>query len=143
MVTTDPGLEGLNLSAYVYQRLAQDPALVGMLGAASHITEGPATQEPPFVTFTILDPQDVKVVGMIQVMARVEVQVRVTIQGSSYATARPIYKRVHQLLEAQSNQVAGGGQLLTIHRVSAVQFPERENGIDYRHIGGLYQAHVQ
>lgn len=147
-----PGLEGITVARWVYGTLSGDPALQGMLGgpqaAAQAIVEGTyAGLAPLWVTFTIVpNAQDVKVLGagMTQIMARVQVQVKVVGKGTSYTPLIPVYQRVHQLLESKVAQpVAAGGLILTAHRVSGVQYPERANGIEYRHLGGLYETETQ
>lgn len=145
---TLPGLEGITVARWVTTTLTADPVLQGYLGGAEGIADrvaegtydGAATT---WVVFTILSPQDVKVVGMTQVMALVQVQVKVVTVGASYAPIVPVYQRVHELLEGRANQVAQDGIVLTSHRVSGVQYPERANGIEYRHLGGLYETHTQ
>lgn len=149
MTTYLPGVEGITVSRWIVQHLADDPALQALAGTrqalAERIAEGtyPGTA-PWWIVFTILEPQDVKGVGMIQIMSRVQFQVKVVTKGASYAPIIPIYQRVHALLEAQQDQEpAPGGVILTCERVSGVQYTERADGIEYRTLGGLYEALTQ
>lgn len=150
------GLEGIAASQWVTATLTTDPDLVALLGgpdfAVVRVVEGalppevPTTKADgspwPWVTFTVVEPQDVKVVGLIQVMAMVDVLVRVSVVGETYAPALPVYARVHALLESQTNQVTDQGRVHDSGRMSAVQFPEQANGIQYRHLGGMYRTHI-
>jgi hypothetical protein len=62
----------------------------------------------------------------------------------SYGPVIPVYQRVHELLESQTHQEpAQGGLVLTAERVSGIQYPERAGGIEYRHLGGLYETLTQ
>lgn len=143
------GLEGITLSRWVYQTLTLDAELAGYLGGAQavfqRVWEGvaPAGTGEPWIVFTVMEPQDVKGVGMVQVMSRASVMVKVIGKGSSYGPLLPIYKRAHALLEAQSNKAVTDGLVLTSHRVSGVQYPEQVNGTEYRHLGGIYDMYAQ
>lgn len=150
-MTNRPGLEAITLAQVLFARLTTDQELADLLGqplatmaTRVHWDTAPAGTPYPFVTFTILDPQDVKVVGMHQVFSRVEAQVKVVGQTTSYAPLVPVYQRVHELLEAQTNLAnPQGGTVGTCHRVSGVAYPELTNGVQYRHLGGLYRTETQ
>jgi hypothetical protein len=152
------GLEGLVISGWVTKTLTSDAPLTALLGGADltplRVVEGvlpedqptrhPVTGGPlPWITFTILEPQDVGVVGMVTITTLVEFQVRVTTPGASYGPAAPVYTRVHSLLHAKANQVTLAGTIATCERLTGIQFPERANGQDYRHLGGLFRAYVE
>lgn len=149
MTQTDPGLEGITLAAFIASTLTSDLNLQAQAGSAEaladRVVEGTYTGDAPWwVSFTILPPVDVKVVGLIQVMARVQAQVKVVARAESYAPALVPYRRVHALLEGRTIPVdAGAGTVLTVGRVSGIQFPEQVSGIEYRHLGGLYEALTQ
>lgn len=144
-----PGIEGITVSRWIVQHLSADPDLQARAGGQAalqeRIAEGTyAGSAPWWIVFTILEPQDVKGVGMVQIMSRVQFQVKAVTKGASYAPIVPIYQRVNTLLEAQQDQEpALGGLILTCERVSGVQYPERTDGIEYRHLGGLYEALTQ
>lgn len=153
-MTANPGLEGITLARWVYQTLSTDAALAAAVGVTlaalpTQIGEGtaPSTSDPakPWIVFTVTESLDVKTVGMIQVMAHARIQVRATVRGNSYGPLVAVYQRIHQLLEAKANQAPTGftGMVLTCERVSSVQYPENDQGIQYRHLGGLYDTFVQ
>lgn len=149
-MTTLPGLEGITVARWVYGTLTADPTLQGLLGgaqqAAQRVVEGTyAGAADLWVAFTVLpDFQDVKGVGMVQIMSRVQFQMKVVGKGTSYNPLIPVYQRAHELLESKvAQEPAQGGLILTAERVSGVQYPERANGIEYRHLGGLYEALTQ
>jgi hypothetical protein len=148
-MTTLPGLEAVTVARWVYATLTTDPTLQGILGgpekAAQTVVEGTyAGAEPLWITFTVLDPIDVKGVGMTQIMAVTQVQVKAVAKATSYNAVIPAYQRAHELLEGRLNQEpAQGGLILTAHRVSGIKYPERASGIEYRHLGGLYETLTQ
>lgn len=149
MTETLPGIEGITVARWVYATLTTDPTLQGHLGgldgARQRVVEGRyGGTAPLWITYTILEPQDVKGVGLVHIFARVQFQIKVVGTGASYGPLIPVYQRVHELLEGKTNQEpAQGGIVLTAERVSGVQFPERANGIEYRHLGGLYETLTQ
>lgn len=144
-----PGLEAVTVARWVYATLTGDAALQGLLGGAQGIKDRVVEGTYPggaasWVTFTVLDPIDVKGVGMTQIMAVVQFQVKVVAKSTSFSDTIPAYQRVHELLEARLNQEpAQGGLILTAHRVSGIKYPERASGIEYRHLGGLYETLTQ
>lgn len=148
-MSTLPGLEAITVARWVYATLSGDPDLQELLGgaqgAAGRVVEGTYTGTSDlWVTFTVLDPQDVKGVGMVQIMSLVQFQVKAVAKSSSFASVIPAYQRVHELLEGRLNQEpAQGGLILTAQRVSGVKYPERASGIEYRHLGGLYETLTQ
>lgn len=149
MTQMDPGLEGITLATWLYQTLTADPDLQDQAGGApdlaKRVVDGVYPGEAPWhISFTILEPVDVKVVGLIQVMAAVQAQVKVVGRTTSYGLIVPVYRRVHQILEGRTvPQDVAAGAVLQFGRVSGIQFPESTNGIEYRHLGGLYEALTQ
>lgn len=149
-MSTLPGLEGVTVARWVHATLSGDPTLQGLLGGAQEapkrVQEGVYTgSADTWIVFTVLpDFQDVKGVGMVQIMSTVQVQVKAVGRTTSYNPLIPLYQRAHTLLESKvAQEPTQGGLILTAHRVSGVQYPERANGIEYRHLGGLYEAQTQ
>jgi hypothetical protein len=147
-MSTLPGLEAITVARWVYATLSTDPELQALLGGAdapNRIKEGTYSGAAPlWIVYTILPPVDVKGVGMVQIASNVQFQVKVVGTGQSYTPLIPVYQRVHELLEARlAQEPVQGGIVLTSERVSGVMFPERANGIEYRHLGGLYETLTQ
>lgn len=153
-MTANPGLETITATTWVYELLSTDAALAAAIGVdLDHMEDqigeavAPSDSDPtkPWVVWTIQDSMDVKVVGNIQVMARTRFQVRCTVRGNSYNPLIPVYQRVHTLLEGATFQelAQDDGFVLTCQRVSGVQFPEDDQGVQYRHLGGLYESFIQ
>lgn len=155
-MTTAAGIEGITVASWVtevltasvaLQALAVDDGAIDPVDALQRsIHEGVAPASTPlpwWITFDVMEPQDVKVVGLTQVMARVEFQVKVTAAAASYLPVLEPYRAVHAALESQANQQTDFGLILACERVSGRQYPETTQGVDYRHLGGLYRATVQ
>ena len=147
-MTTLPGLEAITVSRWLYTTLTTDPALTALLGgtdAPSRVKEGVYTGDAKaWVVYTLLEPQDVKGVGLTHLASTVQFQVKAVGVGASYTPLVAVYQRIHALLDGRTNQEpAQGGLILHATRVSGVMFPERANGIEYRHLGGLYETLTQ
>ena len=145
-MTPRPGLEGLPVSTWLHRCLTADAELMALLGGDPlRLVEGVYRGEAPsWVVWTIVAPTDVKGVGATHIASNVPIQVKVVGQTETYSDLAPIYQRVHARLEYQlDHDVVGAGRILSCHRVSGIQYPETSGGIEYRHLGGLYEALTQ
>lgn len=155
---TTTGLDTLYVAEWVLTALAQDAGVQAALGvvtepsAALRIVEAVLPEDQPltkpdgtpwpWVTFTFLpETDDLRVVGMVPVMVRTQFQVRVTVAGESYAYVAPVAAACHAVLDGVVAP-AGFDAIGTCHRVAGVHYPEKTNGIHYRHLGGRYEATV-
>lgn len=144
------GTEGLAASDWLYDTLTADATLQGLLGGPSGIAqrvgEGilPTNTALPLVTYTV-GPEGniVAAVGEIELLAQPLVLVKAIGQGQSYGPLYPIFQRVHALLVAQVNRPTPFGLISSVRRTSLVQYPERDNGTEYRHLGGLYAFQIE
>lgn len=147
-MTTEPGLEGLTVAQWIYGTLTGSAQLQTLAGGLSALQKRVVEDEYTgtatwWITFTILPPIDVKSADTLQIMSQVQFQVKVVGQTLSYTPLMNPYRAVHAALEGRTNQDTTLGRVLTSHRVSGVQYPERTNGIEYRHLGGLYETMTQ
>lgn len=153
---TAPGVETITVASWITEALTasqdlQDQAVAlgapdGLLALQDTIHEGVAPTSVPlpwWITFDVMPAVDVKVVGLTQVMARVEFQVKVSTAAASYLPVLEPYRAVHAALESQVNHQSAFGLILACERVSGRQYPESAQGVEYRHLGGLYRATVQ
>lgn len=142
------GLEAFTVQEWIVATLTNDTTLATLAGSPEILEDrvwdgeyrGAEDLAPWWISFTVQDPIDVKTVGMIQVMSTVRFTAKVVARGRSYAPALPVYQRVHELLEARLNVPTSDGYLLTSSRVSGFQFPEEDQGMQYRHLGGTFEA---
>lgn len=144
-----PGLEGITVARWVTSTITSNPEFQSLAGsparAAQRVREGVYEgAEPWWVVFTILPPQDVKGAGLTHLASTVQFQVKVVAKATSYTDLVPVYQRIHELLEGRTNQEpTQGGLILNATRVSGIMYPERTQGIEYRHLGGLYETLTQ
>ena len=146
------GVEGLIVSEWVMSALAADAQIGAALGLVagqsigSRVWEGVAPEGTPFphVVFTVVEPQDIGTVPLIRVMVRVGLQVKAIGKGPSYRPLIPVVQRIDAALQGAVNRpTSQGGMVLSCERVSAIQYPEMDQGVEYRHLGGTFQVHAQ
>lgn len=149
MQAVTAGTEGLVISDWLNDTLTADAALIAAMGggdAIDRIGEGlvPAGAGGwPVVTWTVIEPQQINGVGLTEIMARVSFTIKAVTQSRSYAPIVPVVQRIHALIASKANVTVSQGLVLTCERRAGIQYPERTEGIEYRHLGGLYEAHVQ
>lgn len=145
------GLEAIAVQEWIWSTLSTDTELADLADGpedlADRIWESEYQGSRPkdvdgfwWIVFDAQDTVDVKGVGAIQIMGRVRFQVKVVVRGEDYGPGIPVYQRVHQLMEARLNQVTTSGLVMTTERLSGFQFPERTTGMEYRHLGGTFEA---
>lgn len=133
----------LSMDATLSSLLAARPDVPSKPGVYSDVTKQGAAF--PYVLFQATDPgQDVVATGAIRVMVSTLYLVRGVIQGESYAgVLAQIASRIDVLLHKTSGPVAGGGTIVSCVRQSLFKLPETQNGISYRHLGGIFRINVQ
>jgi hypothetical protein len=137
------GLEAVTVAEFLWEVLSEDATIQNLLGGdLDRIAMGtlPFGAPLPGIRYNVLPPRDVKVVGMTQVFSVVTFDLIVTTEGQSYGPCIPLYERAHNLLEGRANHPTSSGLVLTCSRVSGIMYPERESGVEYRHLGGTYTA---
>jgi len=98
----------------------------------------------PYVLVQAVEPRDVGGVGMAEVMATGFLTAKVVGREESYDPLSPIANAIHQTLHGATNvPVSGGGLMLSSRRVRAISYPEQSQGVEYRHLGGLYEVSAQ
>lgn len=144
------GDEGLQAMEWAYTTLTGSQALATALGVAlGDLDDRVWADVAPPVSGTVVvinaaDPVDVNAVGPgDRIHSRVTMTVKVIVEGRAYdpaaAPARVIYDLLHGALNVP---LADGGLMLTARRMAGVMFPEEAQGIQYRHLGHLFQVEI-
>lgn len=98
----------------------------------------------PYLDVNVGVPVDVGTVGLVEVMARAEVTVKVVGKAEAYEDVAPIAVALHNALQAKKNvALTGSGVMLSSQRLRVVTYPEMTGGIEYRHVGGTYEVFAQ
>jgi hypothetical protein len=99
----------------------------------------------PVITFQVGDWDDVRAVGPDpRLFVTASVQVKAIDQAETYGRIRPIARRLVAILNGSHNTtVSDGGIILTCLRRRGVKYPEQGNGLQYRHLGAVYEITTQ
>ena len=134
------GVEVLTVLAWIHQTITADPA---MAGVGVYDTVAPADATFPLVVISDGgDLADTNVLPATRVMTTGTWQVRVTVEGMSWAPAAALVKRIDELLQGGTATLENGS-VLGCSRVAPVKYAEEANGRQYRHLGGLYRVAVR
>ena len=145
MSVNPSGQELSAIDQWIYQTLTGDATLMALIGG---VHEHPAPQTMPFPIITyqdqgdFLDVPNTNAVQPIRVVSRGTYLVRVIGKEVPTSALRPIAARIDQLLEGKHGATALG-TIAGCSRVRPYKFQEFTDGINYRHLGGMYRITVR
>lgn len=125
---------------WLYSALSSDPQLVEMVGVDSISgTLSPEVLDPPYVTFLMQSTRDVSEVAGIRISTDNLYIVKAVAQTGSWDDVRPIANRISGLLHRPHEVVSLPTGSLTCTRERIVQYPEVDEGLQYRHLGAIFR----
>jgi hypothetical protein len=135
-VTADP------IRAAIYQRLAGDATLTGLLSAATAIFHQRAPQAAvfPLVIFHKQDGRPRRTFAKAHWDTALWV-IKAVDKASSASTAETIAARVDALLDNHA-LVVTGRQTLSLLRDSDIDYPEPDGAETLRHVGAMYRLNI-
>lgn len=128
---------------WIYSVLAADGALTAAAPGGIHSELAPAGTAYPFVVFQWMGADDVYGTGATRIMVRPLYLVKAVGTGTSKIALETAARRVDALLHQKSNITLATGEVLASHREAPFSLATLENGIQYRHLGGLYRLYIQ
>lgn len=141
--------EILLVEQWLQSVLVGDAVLVAMLGKHPSTHQcvyayvAPDKAAFPFVVYSYQSGSDVYGSGKARIMSQLTYQVKAVGQGAGYTPLAPIADRIDALLHGAAGAIPGLAVLSCI-REAPVAYPELDdNGIQYRHLGGLYRLQVR
>ena len=154
-----PGDEPTAALAVIVQLLDASPdvaAQVAELGGGPvlehvHADGVPPRDAPePWIVLTTTDTRDTLRMGAgVRFMSAVPVAVKVVTTGESTVPIGRLLQAVYAAIQGNQNRTVPVPALedtvtvLTAHRTGAFRYPERIDGIDYRHSGAYFDVIVQ
>jgi hypothetical protein len=136
---------------WVYARLSTSQALADALGVPLNGLPdrvwpdvAQAGTKSPWVVFSTGPSQDRAAVGPeARISTLVPLDVRATVQGRSYTLLAPVARAVYAALHGRTNDdLADGGVMLCAKRTDGIQYPEKADGVEYRHLGHTFQVEI-
>lgn len=134
------GVELLTVATWIHQTLKADPVFANV-GVYDTVAPTDATF-PLVIVAEAGDVADTNVLPASRVMTTGTWQVRVAVEGMSWAPAAVLVQRIDALLQGGTATLENG-TVLGCARVAPIKYAEEANGRQYRHLGGLYRVVVR
>lgn len=135
-------IEPLRGNEWLYTVLSGDATITGLVGSRIYDGLAPQGAALPFVVFNFQGGVDLRGVGTVRVFNSGLYQVKAICQGESYAPAAAIADRIDELIHGNRGSVSDGSVVDCV-REQPLTLIEQQNGVQYRHVGGLYRIIVQ
>ncbi len=133
----------MRVEEWLWALLRYDATLQGLVGGRVYAYAAPEGATLPAVVFQHQAATDVRTgPGQDRIMVDGLWLVRGVSEGRSFAQLRPVADRIDTLLSGASGTVSDALVLHTVREEPAV-LVERQAGIEYRHLGGLYRIWSQ
>lgn len=125
---------------WLYNTLSTDGPLAALVGDRISGTLSGNVLPTPYVTFLCESSVDVTGNAGARISTDNLYAVKAVAQTASWDDVLPIAKRLSTLLHrpGQVMQVTGKGSL-TCTRERMIQYPEVDEGVQYRHLGAIYR----
>lgn len=127
---------------WLWGLLRYDATLQALVGSRVYADRAPLGATLPAVVFQQQAAVDVTTgPGVARIMTNTLYLVRGVAEGGSYTPLLPVEARIDELLQGASGSPVGA-QVLHCHREAPFRLVERTDGIEIRHLGGLYRCWV-
>lgn len=128
---------------WLYSTLAADPSLTELVGGLIINATAEEMENDPdnHVVFSFASSRDIRGIGTTRVQVDCIYLVKAVVRGQSYTPATPIFARIDALLSVDGTVSTEAGDLTCV-RETITQYPERQDGAHFRHLGGTYRIRV-
>ena len=127
------------IEPWLFATLSGDVTLAGLVGGRISGTLSATPLATPYVTFLCQSPRDVIGVGGTRVSTDNLYMVKGVAQTGSWNVLLPIAQRIDTLINLTGRAVSYGGGSLTCTREMTHELAEVDEGLQYRHLGGIYR----
>lgn len=127
------------IDPWLYATLSGDPALAGLVSGRISGTLSVDTLAVPYVTFLMQSSRDIAGVGGTRISTDNLYAVKAVAQTGTWDDVNAIAQRIDALLHRPSAVMTQGSGSLSCIREQIIQYPEVEEGLQYRHLGGIYR----
>jgi hypothetical protein len=128
---------------WIVQTLLADSTITAAVGQKVFDTEAPQGALTPYILVEEYFSRDIMGVGIVRVKADLQYIVKYVKQSMSFVEMEPIADRVDFLLHGGSGTPTGGGSILACQRLRTLKYAEPDEGLTFRHLGGIYFVQVQ
>lgn len=139
------GIEPVELvDPWLFAKLSASAALAAIVG--NRITNGAALGNlaTPFVTWDMNSSRDITTAQGDILWNESLFEVKVIGHGGSFSVPGRAMSIIHGLIHGVKNEATAKGGTITCHRDRVIRYPELDDNVQYRHVGGIYriQAHA-
>jgi len=135
-------IEPLRGHEWLYTVLSGDATITSLVGSRIYDGISPQGVIFPYIIYSFLGGADTRGVGTVRVFNSGLYQVKAVCEGESYAPAAAIADRIDELIHGNRGSVSDGSVVDCV-REQPLTLIEQQNGVQYRHVGGLYRIIVQ
>jgi hypothetical protein len=151
-------IETVRVDRWLYQTLSQDTVLGDLVHGRIYGYLAPPGATLPYVVYSHQSGRDVRALGPTRIMTDMVYQIKAIGSGGSFAPLKSIVDRLDDLLQGAAGVVIDprsdimtrglAGQLIRRHvlmcvREQPIAYVEVEDGMQYRHLGGLWRIIAQ
>jgi hypothetical protein len=131
------------IEPWIYGRLLADDALLALIGGIDHVSGTLSSTElvPPYVTFLMNSTADVIAgAGGDRISTENLYVIKSVVASGSWDDVTPIAKRIDALFHLPYATVTYEALgVVTSIRERVISYPEVDDGVQYRHLGGIYR----
>ncbi len=128
-------------SAWLYGKLSGDETLAGLVGSRIYEDVAPPKAAYPLIVYHVQDGHDVNGVAGARILTQEVYVVKAVHRDTSYSSLKAIAKRIDELIHTASGQTTDG-DLVACIREQPLKFLAIEDGVEYRHLGGIYRLWI-
>lgn len=136
--------ESLIIDEWLYDTLSADATILAAVGTRIYAEIAPQDSDLPCVVYSGRPVRDVMAVGAIRIWEALEYNIRAIGQYESFYPLQGVADAIDTALHAGAGAAGSGtGTVLTCTREQEIRYVEVDDGVQYRHLGGLYLIRAQ
>ncbi len=134
------GIEPVELvDPWLYATFSGDPTLTAIVG--NRITNGAAlgALATPLLTWDMNSSRDITTAEGAVLWNESLFEIKAVGHGGSFAVPTRVARRVQELIGMATNVKTAQGGVITCRRERVIRYPELDDNVQYRHVGGIYR----
>lgn len=127
---------------WLYTVLNSSPGLASISGRIYN-EGGPQEAVYPFIVYHMSEGRDLMGIGATRVWTTMNYVVRAVTRDGSYESIYGLANAIDAALHDKSHQATENGEVIASVRIAPFKMAETLDGVNYRHLGGIYQLHAK
>lgn len=135
--------ESMTAARWIYSTLAADATITAAVTNKIFDNEAPQGVTTPYIIFQQYVPSRSSLgLGAVRIKENVQYVVKLVQVTNSYSAMEAVADRIDELLHAKQTTIASG-VILSCVRLNEIKYAEPDEGVVFRHLGGIYALEVQ